>query len=135
MNSSIWHTGTVIRGLGNGRKLGFPTANIRPDSPLELEKGVYAARIEIDGVRYKGMFYVGTRPSLGLTENTYEVHLLHFSGNLYGKTLSFELMQFIRPEQKFESMEALVEQLKKDLKFVDAYESFAEYKKKVHDQE
>lgn len=120
MNSSIWHTGIVIHGLGNGHKFGFPTANVLPDSPPGLEKGVYAAWVIVDENRYKGMLYVGTRPSLGLTEKTYEVHLLHFSGNLYGKKLSFEVMQFIRPEQKFESVEALVEQLKKDRELVES---------------
>lgn len=111
---------TVIRGLGNGRKFGFPTANLQLDAPQEFENGVYAAWVIVDENRYKGMLYVGTRPSLGLTEKTYEVHLLHFSGNLYGKKLSFEVMQFIRPEQKFESVEALVEQLKKDRELVES---------------
>ena len=106
---------TVIRGLGNGRKFGFPTANLRLDAPIDIENGVYAAWVMVDEKRYKGM-----RPSLGLTEKTYEVHLLHFSGNLYGKTLSFEIMQFIRPEQKFESVEELVEQLKKDRELVES---------------
>lgn len=110
---------TVIRGLGNGRKFGFPTANLKLDRSVEIDNGVYAAWVTLDGKRYKGMLYVGTRPSLELTEKTYEVHLLHFSGNLYGKKLSFEVMQFIRPEQKFESVEALVEQLKKDREAIE----------------
>ena len=113
-------SGIVIRGLGNGRKFGFPTANLRLDAPIEdIENGVYAAWVMVDEKRYKGMLYVGTRPSLGLTEKTYEVHLLHFSGNLYGKTLLFEIVQYIRPEQRFESVEALVEQLKKDRETIE----------------
>lgn len=105
---------TVIHGFRNGSKFGFPTANLQLDTPIDIENGVYAARVFVDEREYKGMLYVGTRPTLGLTEKTYEVHLLHFSGNLYGKTLSFEIVQFLRPEQKFESVEALVEQLRRD---------------------
>ena len=119
MHSSSPISATVIHGLHNGSKFGFPTANLQLDMPLEIENGVYAAWVTVDEKRYKGMLYVGTRPSLGLTDKTYEVHLLHFSGNLYGKKFSFEVVQFIRPEQKFESVDALVEQLKKDKDLVE----------------
>ena len=114
------HSATVIHGYRNGSKFGFPTANLRLDTPIDIEKGVYAAHVEVDNITYKGMLYVGTRPTLNLTEKTYEVHLLHFSGNLYGKTLSFEIVEFIRPEQKFESVEALIAQLKKDRETVES---------------
>ena len=113
------YTAQVIHGFRNGSKFGFPTANLRLDTPIDIENGVYAAWVEVDNSIYKGMLYVGTRPTLNLTEKTYEVHLLHFSGNLYGKTLSFEIMKYIRPEQKFESVEALVEQLKRDREAVE----------------
>ena len=105
---------TVIHGFRNGSKFGFPTANLRLDTPINIENGVYAVRVFVDEREYKGMLYVGTRPTLNLSEKSYEVHLLHFSGNLYGKTISFEMVKYIRPEQKFESVEALVEQLKRD---------------------
>lgn len=105
---------TVIHGYRNGSKFGFPTANLRLDTPIDIENGVYAARVEVDNIIYKGMLYVGTRPTLGLTEKTYEVHLLNFSENLYGKTISFEIVQFLRPEQKFENINALIKQLEKD---------------------
>jgi riboflavin kinase/FMN adenylyltransferase len=113
-------TATVIHGYRNGSKFGFPTANLQLDTPIDIENGVYAAQVQIDSKIYKGMLYVGTRPTLNLTEKTYEMHLLHFSGNLYGKTLSFEIVEYIRPEQKFESVEALVEQLKRDRETVEA---------------
>ena len=64
MNDYI--TGTVIHGEGNGRKFGFPTANVQPDTPVNIEKGAYAAWVKYDGKRHKGMLYVGTRPTLGL---------------------------------------------------------------------
>ena len=108
------HTATVIHGYRNGSKFGFPTANLKLDTSLDIENGVYAARVIVDNITYMGMLYVGTRPTLGLTEKTYEVHLLNFVGNLYGKILSFEILKFLRSEQKFESVEALVKQLKRD---------------------
>lgn len=113
------YTAQVIHGFRNGSKFGFPTANLRMDTPIDIENGVYAARVCVNEREYKGMLYVGTRPTLNLTEKSYEVHLLHFSGNLYGKTLSFEIVEHIRPEQKFESVGALVEQLKRDREAVE----------------
>ena len=113
------YTAQVIHGFRNGSKFGFPTANLRLDTPVDIENGVYAARVYVGEREYKGMLYVGTRPTLNLTEKSYEVHLLHFNGNLYGKTLSFEIVEHIRPEQKFESVEALVEQLKRDREAVE----------------
>ena len=114
------YSATIIHGYRNGSKFGFPTANLKIDTSIDIENGVYAAQVEVDNIMYKGMLYVGTRPTLGLTEKTYEVHLLHFSGNLYGKTLSFEIVKFIRPEQKFESVGALVEQLNRDRETIEA---------------
>ena len=114
------YTATVIHGFRNGSKFGFPTANLRLNTPIDIENGVYAARVCIDKREYKGMLYVGTRPTLHLTEKSYEVHLLNFSGNLYGKRLSFEIVKFLRPEQKFESVEELVEQLKRDRETVES---------------
>ena len=113
------NTAQVIHGFRNGSKFGFPTANLRLDTPIDIENGVYAARVCVDEREYKGMLYVGTRPTLNLTEKSYEVHLLNFSGILYGKMISFEIVKFMRPEQKFESVEALVEQLKRDREAVE----------------
>ena len=113
------YTAQVIHGFRNGSKFGFPTANLRLDTPIDIENGVYAARVCVDESEYKGMLYVGTRPTLNLTEKSFEVHLLNFSGILYGKTISFEIVKFMRPEQKFESVEALVEQLKRDREAVE----------------
>jgi riboflavin kinase/FMN adenylyltransferase len=79
----MYLTGTVIHGLENGRKFGFPTANVQPDTPPALEKGVYAVWVKIDGKRYKGMLYVGTRPTLGLHEPTYEINIFNCRKNLY----------------------------------------------------
>jgi len=107
-------TGTVIQGLGNGRKFGFPTANIAPDTPTELSKGVYAVLVKIDGKSYKGMLYVGTRPTLGLESLTYEIHLFGIHKKLYGKKITFRVIRKIREEKRFSSSKKLIEALKKD---------------------
>ena len=112
MNDLI--TGTVIHGLGNGRKFGFPTANVQPDTPPELEKGVYAVWVYINEKRHEGMLYVGTRPTLSLSELTYETNIFGFTGDLYGQELVFVIVKQLRPEQVFDSWEALSAQLAKD---------------------
>ena len=110
----MYITGTVIHGLENGRKFGFPTANVQPDTPAELEKGVYAVWVKIDGNRYKGMLYVGTRPTLGLHETTYEINIFNFRKSLYGKTISFRVIQKIRGEKRFKNTDELMAALRHD---------------------
>ena len=111
MRISDYITGTVIEGLGNGHKLGFPTANVQPDTPVSLEKGAYAAWVKYDGKRHKGMLYVGTRPTLNLHELTYEIHILDASPRLYGKQIAFKPVYKIAEEKKFRSQEELVKAL------------------------
>ena len=111
-------TGTVIQGLGNGHKFGFPTANLRLDEEVQIAKGVYAVWVEVEDNTYKGMLYVGTRPTLSLSELTYEVHILDFQGSLYGKRLSFTIVQQIREEKSFPSVDELVAQLSRDREMV-----------------
>lgn len=104
-------TGTVIQGLGNGHKFGFPTANVQPDMPVTLEKGAYAAWVRYDGKRHKGMLYVGTRPTLNLHELTYEIHIIDASPRLYGKKIAFKPVYKIAEEKKFKSQKELIEAL------------------------
>lgn len=118
MDLNIWHTGTVIRGLGNGRKLGFPTANLAPDAPLELTKGVYAVWVIIDGQRHKGMLYVGTRPTLGLHELTYEIHIFGIRRNLYNKRISFRVICRIRKEKRFKNEKELTAAMLNDMRLI-----------------
>ena len=101
-------TGTVIQGYGNGRKFGFPTANVQPDSPVSIDKGVYAAWVKFNRKRYKGMLYVGTRPTLGLESLTYEIHLINQSPNLYGKRIAFKAVFKIGEEKRFKSQQELI---------------------------
>ena len=111
MRITDYITGTVIQGLGNGRKFGFPTANVQPDTPVPMGKGAYAAWVKYDGKRHKGMLYVGTRPTLGLDTLTYEIHIIGANPRLYGKRISFKPVYKIGEERKFRSQKELIKAL------------------------
>jgi riboflavin kinase/FMN adenylyltransferase len=117
--------GRVVYGQQLGRTLGFPTANVqlhRYSAPLT---GVYAVLVNIDGVGYQGAANVGIRPTVGdLVKPVLEVHLLDFSGDLYGQRIEVEFMHKIREEAKFTSLDRLVESIKQDVKQIRAW--FAE---------
>lgn len=108
--------GTVVRGDARGAGLGFPTANLRLDSPdklLPLE-GIYAARTFIDGHRRDGLLHVGPRPTFNTDAPTIELHVLDFDGNLYGRTLSVQLCGRLRGVERFDSTAALVRAMEGD---------------------
>lgn len=110
-------TGTVARGQGRGRKIGYPTANLSlPDSrKLVPKNGVYLVRVQLsDGQEKHGMLNIGRRPTFEEMEVTVEVHIFDFEGNLYGDDLTVQFMQRLRDEQKFDSPDALATQLSKD---------------------
>ncbi len=109
--------GTVVTGKQLGRTIGFPTANI--DLPIEKflpSNGVYAVKVYIaeDKSPIPGVMNIGNRPTVNGTNQSVEVYLIDWSGDLYGKILTVELEQFLRPEQKFESLDALKAQIIKD---------------------
>ena len=117
-------TGTVVGGEHIGRTIGFPTANIRPNDSTKLipANGVYAVDVWSDTgeiLRRRAMLNIGTRPTFDGKATTIEVHIPHFEGNLYGSTLTIAFIRKIRDERKFDSPEALVEQLNKDLKDIE----------------
>ncbi len=110
-------SGTVVHGQQLGNKLGFPTANLLPpDNKFIPGNGVYATLITYNGKQYKGMMNIGLRPTI--TDNelspVIEVHLFDFSELLYGKFIQIHIIRKLRDEFKFESIEALRLQLKKD---------------------
>ena len=108
--------GTVMVGFRNGTKIDFPTANLKLEYEYVFPKeGVYVGYAYVYGERYKAIINVGTHPTINpLAEPDIEVHLLDFSGNLYGKNIFAEFIQYIRPEKKWESLDALKTQLIKD---------------------
>jgi len=109
--------GKVMNGFKIGRKIGFPTANLSPNDPEKIvpPHGVYAVRVHWNKRIYKGMMNIGTRPTLenGL-HTSLEVHILDFDEDIYNQTIEIEFIQKIRDEQKFNGIDALIEQLKKD---------------------
>lgn len=101
-------TGTVIHGQKLGRKLGIPTANLHLPPGLAIPKfGVYACRILIDGIYYPAVTNIGTRPTVQGEGITVEPWILDYSGNLYGREITIEFFKFLRPEQKFSTLEDL----------------------------
>jgi riboflavin kinase/FMN adenylyltransferase len=106
--------GKVVHGEKNGRKIGFPTANIllmRHKSPLT---GVFAVKVTHAGTVYEGVANVGTRPTLNGIKMQLEAHLFEFTGDLYAEHLSVEFVSKIRDEVKFSDFQALTIQIKKD---------------------
>lgn len=114
--------GRIVSGYKVGRTIGFPTANIEVDSPYKLlpKVGVYAVWVELLGKRYKGMSYIGKRPTLQNGDNlTIEVNILGFSGNAYNDEITVSFVYAVREDKTFESVEALREQLERDRQTVD----------------
>ena len=111
----------VEHGKGLGRHLGFPTFNQTPPKEILIPaRGVYLTRCTIDGQEYYGLTNIGTRPTVDIdAEVNIETHLLHFDGDLYQKELRIEFLDYIRPEQRFESKEALQKQIQLDIKAVE----------------
>lgn len=110
-------SGEVVHGFKNGRKLGYPTANIDITSELILpHKGVYTVIAELeDGNRYGGMANIGVRPTVVKGGNqTFEVNIFDFEGDLYGQVLKVQFVKFMRSEMKMNSLEELKQQLARD---------------------
>ncbi|TAH25278.1 MAG: bifunctional riboflavin kinase/FAD synthetase [Cytophagales bacterium] len=109
-------TGKVVNGEMLGRKLGFPTANIDPENEDKIIPpiGVYAVFVEIHNEVFQGMLNIGTRPTVGGKKQSIEVHLFNFNQNIYQEKIKVIFIKKLREEQKFEGLEALINQLNKD---------------------
>lgn len=111
-------TGNIVGGFHEGRKMGFPTANISPRCADKLipSHGVYAVKVRLEGhdELLSGMMNIGHRPTFGGESVTLEVNILDFSGDIYGQTIDVLLFKKLRDERQFNSIEGLVEQLKQD---------------------
>jgi len=114
--------GTVVHGLGKGKKFGFPTINIKLiNNDLHIDKGVYVVKVNIHNQSLNGMLYVGTRPTFDLSEITVEIHLLDYNENLYDRQVNFQILQKIRNEIHFENADQLIKQLHQDKEMVYKY--------------
>ncbi|MDR0953977.1 MAG: riboflavin kinase [Rikenellaceae bacterium] len=106
--------GEVIAGNRIGRRLGFPTANLALGEQAVVA-GVYAVRVRLGDSTYRGIANVGNRPTItDSPERFLEVYLFDFAGDLYGLTIEVELLKYLRPEQKFDSPEALCQAIEQD---------------------
>lgn len=109
--------GKVIDGFKNGRKIGFPTANIQPNDSDKLipATGVYAVRVHWNKNWYNGMMNIGIRPTMDNgTKISLEVNILDFDADIYNESLEIEFIRKIRDEIKFNSVDELIQQLQKD---------------------
>jgi riboflavin kinase/FMN adenylyltransferase len=107
-------SGAVIHGEKRGRDLGFPTANIALDPACALRHGIYAVRMAVDGKRYDGVASFGRRPMFDNGAPLLEVFLFDFTGDLYGKTVDVAFVAWLRPEMKFDGLDALIRQMNED---------------------
>ena len=104
-----WFIGHVIQGNQNGRKYGFPTANILlKDKTATIDTGVYAVEVMINNINLHGMLYVGTRPTLNLQDISVEIHLFDFDQEIYGQEVSFHILKKFHEDKKFNSIQELI---------------------------
>ena len=111
--------GMVMRGEGRGKALGFPTANLSVKQ-LHIGFGVYAVEVKTGEKRFKGVLHFGPRKTFDGSVSI-EVHLIGFSGDLYGSELEVSVKGKIRNVQEFENVEALKDQIKKDIEALGRY--------------
>jgi riboflavin kinase/FMN adenylyltransferase len=106
--------GEVVHGRKLGRTLGFPTANIALGPAFKLRHGIYAVRFRVEGRQYGGVANFGSRPTVDNGPPLLEVFVFDFAGDLYGKTVEVDFIAFLRPEEKFDGLDALTVQMRKD---------------------
>jgi riboflavin kinase/FMN adenylyltransferase len=106
--------GTVVRGDGRGRTLGFPTANLETANELLPRYGIYATIANVDGHAHRAATSVGVRPTIGDGRVTIEAHLLDGTRDLYGKQIRLAFVKWLREERAFESLDALKAQIALD---------------------
>lgn len=111
-------TGQVVQGLGRGRTIGVPTANIEPrDNYVIPRNGVYAVKVIVGGVIHNGVINVGLKPTFddNSANPTLEVHILGFNQSIYGQSIEIQWIEYIRAEQRFSSVDLLVNQIRADI--------------------
>ncbi|MCI5043969.1 MAG: bifunctional riboflavin kinase/FAD synthetase [Aquisalinus sp.] len=114
MGRSFTVEGVVQKGQQLGRTLNFPTANISMEDYLHPAKGVYAVTVQVGNEHVKGVANFGNRPTVDGTGVLLEVFLFDFAKDIYGETIAVAFHHFIRPEQKFDGLDALKDQVTKD---------------------
>jgi len=109
--------GRVTTGQGRGLDLGFPTANLDVETRQAIPpNGVYATWTYIDGKAYQSMTNIGHRPTFGNNERTVEIYILDYNGNLYGRQIRIDVVERLRDEKRFDTVEELKNQITEDVK-------------------
>jgi riboflavin kinase/FMN adenylyltransferase len=113
---NFFFEGLVVEGDKLGRQLGYPTANLiyTDKEKIHLGHGVYAVYVAIDGVRKKGMLSIGNRPTLVDSDERVEVNIFDWSEEIYGTTIQISVKKFLRSQEKYNSLDELIQQLHKD---------------------
>ena len=120
LGGEYFMSGVVEKGRGDGRKMGFPTANITPDgTKMHIREGVYKTTVMVDGKFYKAVTSIGTAPTFGENDLKCESFVIGFDGELYGKQIFVFYHEFLRDNIKFDTKEQLEEQIRKDLRIYD----------------
>ncbi|MFT3732056.1 MAG: bifunctional riboflavin kinase/FAD synthetase [Hyphomicrobium sp.] len=112
--------GKVVGGAKRGTGMGYPTANLPMPKGTTLGHGIYAVRAHFDGVAHDAAAYLGTRPTFDDGMPVLEVFLFDFDGDLYGRDMEVEFIDFIRADRKFHSVEELIAQMDRDIAAVRA---------------
>ncbi|MXX40348.1 MAG: hypothetical protein F4Y91_05355 [Gemmatimonadetes bacterium] len=115
-SAGVHFSGRVTRGQGRGKTLGFPTANLLPPGEKPLPQGVFAAEVQYPGSRVlQAVANVGPRPTFAEATLVIELHILDFSGDLYGQNLQVALVKKLRDQRAFACPDELVGQIRKDI--------------------
>lgn len=118
LGRNFYLEGIVEKGVGRGRKMGIPTANLSPICEIFPKYGVYITTVEIDGRKHGAVTNVGVNPTFiekSVGHPKIESHLLDFSGDLYGERIRVEFNEFLREEKKFSGSEELIKQIHRDI--------------------
>ena len=107
----------MVQGRGRGRSIGIPTANLAPDPTVVPGSGVYAVLAAVEGVEgiRVGAANIGTNPTFGAGETTVEIHLLDFSGDIYGRRMAVAFLERLRGEKRFAGVDELVARIREDI--------------------
>lgn len=117
MDHYFFYKGKVVKGLGNGKKFGMPTANVEyPDYKIDINDGIYYSYVIYDGQRLPSLTSISYNPTLDAKEKTYETYIYNFDKDIYGEELYVELIEKYREPIKFNSIEELVAKLDEDKK-------------------
>jgi riboflavin kinase/FMN adenylyltransferase len=119
MNELYKINGVVIKGEQRGKVLGYPTANVRLHK--NIPEGIYAGKVSINGKLYFAASFVGSAKTFQKTDIKLESYIFDYSGNLYGKWITVRLYKKMRENKKFDTADALVEQMKADVEEIKKY--------------